>query len=1090
MGAPFRGPVTTQSAGGLKHGSASALAAAETGAGTPVGALGGRTPQNRNKVLERVARGAPLPEVLELLAREIQSAETTLLASVMLLDSAGRHLHVASAPDLASEYCQAIDGISVTTDAGFFGAATHRGERIIVGDVASDPLCNEVRDLAIRHGLRACWSQPIYSNRGKVLGVLAMYYRSPRTPSNPELDVVADVANVASIAIERARADERIARLMNLRRSRGEISQIILHTKTETQLLSEVCRIAVEYGGMRLAWIGKADKSTKRIEPLAQHGSGQGYLQDVAISSDADLAEGRGPTGRVFRGGGYAIVNDFATDASVAPWCEPAKKHGFRSSGCFAINRSGKVYATLSVYSSQSDSFDGETITLLQGVAKDVGLALDAIDQDQLRRRTLEALHHSERHFRAYFERSMVGMAAIGLDMRWIEVNDALCSMLGYTREQMLAQTWADLIHPNDLAGGLAIWQRLCAAESDEYEANTRYLHKDGQIVETHVAGRAVRARTAKDSAYVVLLVENITGRKRAEQALREKNEFLDSILQSEPDCVMVVGLGGQLMQMNQAGLGMFGVRSLEEAETSGLLSFVLPQYHRAFLDLHAAVCRGGSGVLEYQVRANDGVVRWLEMHATPLRGAGGTISALLGISRDVSEKKRSEELFWRQTNFDALTGLPNRYMFQDRLAQELKKARRTGAVLALLLIDLDYFKEINSTLGHETGDALLVAVAKRISSCVRESDTIARLGGDEFTVILPQLSSVASAEHAAQNIITRLGEVFSLRNEAIFLSASIGITYFPHDAQTVDALLKNADQAMYVAKRQGRNRVGYFTAKLQDEANNRLRLINDLRGASAAGQFEVYFQPVIDLARGRISGAEALLRWHHPTRGMVPPVEFIALAEETGLIISVGDWVFRESARRAKLWSEQLGNGFWIGVNNSPVQFRDANSILSWLGFLKEIGLPGEHMTIEITEGLLLDADANVANVLRRLHESGVRVAIDDFGTGYSSLSYLHKFQIDCLKIDQSFVRNLPSERSARALSESIIVMAHKLGLTVVAEGVETAEQLEFLVSAGCDYAQGYYFSRPIPAQEFDALLKNGLPALRNLSSSARSTP
>jgi EAL domain-containing protein (putative c-di-GMP-specific phosphodiesterase class I) len=265
----------------------------------------------------------------------------------------------------------------------------------------------------------------------------------------------------------------------------------------------------------------------------------------------------------------------------------------------------------------------------------------------------------------------------------------------------------------------------------------------------------------------------------------------------------------------------------------------------------------------------------------------------------------------------------------------------------------------------------------------------------------------------------------------------------------------------------------------MQEEALARLRLISDLRGALAAEQFRVYFQPVLDLKTRRICGAEALLRWEHPTRGMVSPAGFIPLAEETGLIMGIGDWVFREAARWARRWVDRLGADFRVSVNNSPLQFRNAPGILSWLQFLREIELPGRNMTIEITEGLLLDADAGVKDVLRRLREDGLRVAIDDFGTGYSSLAYLHRFQIDALKIDQSFTRNLQTQPSAKALSESIIAMAHKLGLSVVAEGIETAEQLDFLVSAGCDFGQGYLFSRPIPAEAFERLVLDGIPAV-----------
>jgi diguanylate cyclase (GGDEF)-like protein/PAS domain S-box-containing protein len=1031
----------------------------------------------RSTVLERLARGAPLEEILELLARQIERHDVTVQVAILLLrdgDGAAR-LHAASAPSLPREYSLAIDGAPIGPTTGSCGSAAYWGERVIVSDIARDPLWRDYRELALRHGLRACWSQPINASNGQVLGTLAMYYRSVREPSESDLQAIAEAANLASIAIERKRADERIARLTSLYRARSEISHYIVQAPGEEELLAAVCRVAVEFGGMRMAWIGRPDPDTRRMEPLARYGQGQEYIDTVTVTAAADTPEGRGPGGRAYRSGECVIVNDFEVHGGADPWRRLAAQFQFRSVGCFPIHRGAAVFAVLGVYSERKDSFDSEAISLLRQTTRDLGYALDGMDRTRERNTALRDLRHSEQHFRAYFDRSMVGMAATDLEKRWIEVNDALCAMFGYTREEMLARTWAELTHPEDLAEDEARWEDLRTGRAEEYDGEKRYLHKDGHTVHARIAGRAVRkAGGALD--YIVLIVKDTSEPKRTAQALLEKNAFLESILRSEPECVTVVDHDGTLLQMNEAGLHMFAVRTVEEMRDSGLVGFLLPKYRRAFLDLHARVCKGGKGVLEFQARAADGTIRWLEMHATPLRDSAGHVSALLGIVRDISDKKHSAELIWKQANFDLLTGLPNRYMFQDRLAQEIKKAHRSGSLLGLLFIDLDYFKEVNDTLGHETGDALLIAVAQRISACVREADTVARLGGDEFTVILPTLPDTAAAEVSAQNIITRLGEVFTIRGESIVLSASIGITYFPSDAKTVDGLLKNADQAMYVAKRQGRNRVGYFTATLQEEAQNRLRLINDLRGALAANQFRVYFQAVVDLTTQRICGAEALVRWQHPKRGLVSPAEFIPLAEDTGLIIAIGDWVFREAARWAKRWVSRHGADFQVSVNNSPVQFRDPGLLLAWPQYLEELQLPGRNMTIEITEGLLLDADAGTTSVLRRLRDSGMRVSIDDFGTGYSSLSYLHKFQIDTLKIDQSFVRNLVSEPGANALSESIIVMGHKLGLTVVAEGVETAAQRDFLITAGCDSAQGYLFSRPIPPEEFDALLQGGL--------------
>lgn len=458
-----------------------------------------------------------------------------------------------------------------------------------------------------------------------------------------------------------------------------------------------------------------------------------------------------------------------------------------------------------------------------------------------------------------------------------------------------------------------------------------------------------------------------------------------------------------------------------------------------------------------------------------PDENAIGLIQQAANLASIAIEHKRAEDMIWHQANYDSVTHLPNRRLFHDRLEQEMHKTQRKNQVLALLFIDLDRFKEVNDTLGHDVGDLLLVEAAQRISACVRDSDTVARIGGDEFTVILSQLEDTHRVESIAEHIIETLALPFHLGDESIYISASLGITLYPNDAVAVEDLLKNADQAMYVAKSRGRNGFSYFTGEMQEHAQRRQHLIKDLRGALAAKQFRLYFQPIIDLHSGEIVKAEALIRWQHPQRGLVSPLEFIPLAEETGLIVDIGNWVFHESVEWMRRWHTQGYACKQVSVNKSPNQFLPDEKHESWVAHLRKIGLPGECVVIEITEGLLLDARAEVKQSLLNFRDAGIQVALDDFGTGYSSLSYLKKFDIDYLKIDRSFVRDLASDPNDLALSEAIIVMAHKLGLKVVAEGVETTEQRDILLSAGCDYVQGFLYAKPMPAEDFDAVLASG---------------
>jgi len=436
--------------------------------------------------------------------------------------------------------------------------------------------------------------------------------------------------------------------------------------------------------------------------------------------------------------------------------------------------------------------------------------------------------------------------------------------------------------------------------------------------------------------------------------------------------------------------------------------------------------------------------------------------------------RKEHEALIWRQANFDPLTNLPNRRMFYDRLEQEIKKSNCSGLSLALLLFDLDNFKQINNTFGHTTGDMLLKDAAQRLGSCVRESDTVAHLGGDEFTVILGGLADPDTVEGVIQNALRKLAEPFQLKNEVTHVSASVGIAFYPADAADSGGLLKSADQAMYAAKKQGHNRYGYFTASLQQAAQARILLVNNLRGALAGNQLRVYYQPIVELLTGVIHKAEALLRWQHPTRGLIEPAEFIPIAEDTGMIIDIGDWVFRETASQVAIWRSSHHAEFQISVNRSPVQFHSDDNNHAWFDHLQKLGLPGQSIVVEITERLLLDTDVAVTNQLLAFRDAGMQVSLDDFGTGYSSLAYLKKYDIDYLKIDRSFIHNLAPASNDMALCEAIIVMAHKLGLKVIAEGVETIEQRDLLAAAGCDYGQGHLFSKAVPAEQFEALLQS----------------
>ncbi|MCU7843119.1 MAG: EAL domain-containing protein [Candidatus Thiodiazotropha sp. (ex Monitilora ramsayi)] len=431
-------------------------------------------------------------------------------------------------------------------------------------------------------------------------------------------------------------------------------------------------------------------------------------------------------------------------------------------------------------------------------------------------------------------------------------------------------------------------------------------------------------------------------------------------------------------------------------------------------------------------------------------------------------ERKDYEDQIWHQANFDSLTGLSNRNLFLDRLDRALAYAQRQQSMIALLFIDLDRFKDVNDALGHATGDQLLQEAARRLRLCVREMDTVSRLGGDEFTVILPAINEGQSVARVAASILTELSRPFDLAGHETHVSASIGITLYPQDGTDSGMLLQNADTAMYQAKAEGRNTYRFFTWEMNKEAEGRVSLGAALRSALREEEFQLHYQPIIDIADGHIVGAEALIRWDSPRQGQIRPDVFIPVAEESGLIVPIGDWVLQQAALDLEQWDRAGLKMELLSVNVSTVQFQLEGFLIKMRDLMKDHPHLPSRLFLEITESVFLDEHREPGTRLGKLREEGIGISIDDFGTGYSSLSYLKRFPVDKIKIDKSFVRDVTSDPEDAALCEAIIAMAHHLGLKVVAEGVETKEQWQFLDESGCDYAQGFYFSRPMTAGAF----------------------
>ena len=659
-----------------------------------------------------------------------------------------------------------------------------------------------------------------------------------------------------------------------------------------------------------------------------------------------------------------------------------------------------------------------------------------------------------------------------------LRANTALVRMNGYNSEA----EWLAVINLNSTAWYVDPQRRqqmrdLLDRDNAlvDFVSEVQSARRDGPIW-VREAAHAVRD---DDGAllYYEGTIEDITANHLAQQALAQSEERWKLALDSTGDGVWDWYIQTGVEYFSRRCKEIYGFAEDEVADRSDALD---GRTHPDDLDQmqrdRQAHFKGETATYtnEHRILCKDGTWKWVLTRGMVIsRDTQGLPLRMIGTHTDISDRKNAEAKVWRQAHFDALTGLPNRRMLRQRLDADIQRCQQSGQELAILFIDLDHFKEVNDTLGHDNGDLLLVQAAQRILDCVTENDTVARMGGDEFTVALCDAQNTQQVEAVMQRILESLACAFQLGSEQVFVSASIGVAQYPINATLVEDLFKHADQALYVAKGAGRNRFSFFTPALQEAAQLRARLAADLRVALQHEQFELLYQPIVHLASDQVYKAEALLRWHHPQRGTVSPAQFIPIAESTGLIIDMGEWVFHQAARQVAQWRAVYGNNFQISINKSPVQFqRPEKNHDAWSAHLQSMGLDGSSIAVEITEGLLLDTNDDVTQQLRALRASGIAVSLDDFGTGYSSLTYLQKFDIDFIKIDQSFVRNLKPASTDMALCKAIILLAHDLGMQVVAEGVETAEQRDLLMAAGCDFGQGYWFARPLGVEAFDAFM------------------
>ncbi|AJE04825.1 diguanylate cyclase [Geobacter pickeringii] len=575
-----------------------------------------------------------------------------------------------------------------------------------------------------------------------------------------------------------------------------------------------------------------------------------------------------------------------------------------------------------------------------------------------------------------------------------------------------------------------------------------------------------LNAAVAVIGSYFMALV------RRESEAVRESEERLASFLDSANDLIMSITAEGRFLYVNDAWQHALGY-DLSEIDTLSFFDVVHPDNReQCAAELRRAMTGENLRPLETVLVASGGRLIIVEGNLT-CGNENGEQPVIWGICRDITERKQAEEQLYRLAHHDTLTGLPNRILFLDRLQQAKALANRYRHQVAVLFLDLDRFKIINDTLGHPVGDKLLQKVAQRIAGCVREVDTVARIGGDEFTIVLVNIDNVEDVKRISQKILQSLSVPFTVDTYELFITTSIGITLFPADGDNLDTLVKKADIAMYHAKGEGRNNFQFYTPQMDENADKRLLLETSLRKALDNDEFCVYYQPKVDVVTKSITAMEALLRWKHPKLGLVSPAEFIPLAEETGLIIPIGEWVLRSACRQNRAWLSQGLPRMRVAVNLSGFQFQQKNLLEMITAVLEDTGLDADLLELEITESVIMQNPDFAVSVLNSLRDIGIHISIDDFGTGYSSLAHLKRFSVNTLKIDKSFVRDVEISSADAAITTAIIAMGNSLNLKVIAEGVETEGQLSFLSENKCDEVQGFLFSTPMPAAQVAEFLQ-----------------
>ncbi|MDD0813960.1 EAL domain-containing protein [Curvibacter sp. HBC28] len=903
---------------------------------------------------------------------------------------------------------------------------------------------------------------------------------------------------IASDVTERLRTERDLLRVSRAQRLLSACNEALVRANTEIGLLQDVARITVEIGGYHMTWIGyiEDDDPGRWIRPVARHGKGTAFLDQIKVSWAEDSPQGQGPAGLALRDGRMVIIADLRTDERYAPWLATALPYGLRGLVCLPLHIGPRRFGLFSLYSSEVFHISDDEVQLLQALAKDLAFGISNLrareEQNRLQHAVLKlATAVSASTGTEFFEQLVRNMT------------DALGAQAGFVLSLEAGQPTQARLIAGQVSGRACSGAKLSLADTP-FET----LLRDGNwLVRTdlpplpglppvdgaqslvgrrldNAAGEpmglvcALFTRALTQTGFTVSALHIFASRAAAELARQAADTQIRdqaSLLDRAQDAILVHRLSGGLVYWNQGAERLYGFTAQEALDPVQGERIERECLH--FQLANSPVLQDGEWTGEIEQHRKDGSALTVESRWTLVRDAFGLAESILSINTDVTARKHAEQEIQRLAFFDALTELPNRQLLMDRLQHALASSTRTGAGGALLFIDLDNFKTLNDTLGHDQGDELLRQVAQRLLMCVRETDTVARLGGDEFVVMLENLGNatpevVEHAKRIGDKVLATLGMPFLLAGHQHESSCSIGVAPFMDGHKGISDLLKQADLAMYQAKTAGRNTLRFFDPVMQAEVSARAALEAALRQALARGEFLLHYQPQTEQGQ-QVSGVEALVRWRHPVHGMVSPADFIPLAEDTGLIIPLGRWVLDTACNLLASWARFPSHAHLsVAVNVSSRQFKHPDFVEDVVSALQQSGARPDRLKLELTESLLVDDMESIIERMGVLKALGVGFSLDDFGTGYSSLSYLKRLPLDQLKIDQSFVRDVLTDPNDAAIVRTIITLGRSLGLAVIAEGVESSAQQDFLASHDCHAFQGYAFGKPMAAAELQTFL------------------